>query len=345
MPAGVISGVAATAMVGGLLVWTMAANDPYWRLFETPSMPAPAYETEAEVEAALASVTVDAPHPDSAAVRPDAADAARPGRPPEPPLALLAPRPADAMIAVPAAFAPAADRPDAVPAAPGTGVALALAPEPAAAGAGPAVPPAPLPLAVTLHIPEADATAAAAELAALAPVAVPDAPEPLRIRADETSEQALALARAERVRIQRRLSLAGFDPRGFDGIFGPRTRQAIADFQLASGFPATGYLDGSVLADLSARTDEAYAAYAARAARTARSAPKRAPVAEQRRLAEATGSGGCVRDAAGRIIPRQSLGCDLKGFAEKTVSLGRDRLAFEEAGGTTLAGFGPGARR
>ena len=374
MPAGPISVAAVAATVGGLLVWTMAAHDPYWRLFEAPSMPAPAYESAEDIEAALASVEVAAPHPDSAAVRPAPDDAARPGRAPQPPLALMPPRPADPMIAVPAAFAPDADRPDPAPAAPAAAPASgadapatvlahvpeatrpgpALPPAPAAdaaapaergaergakrgaeAGAEPAAVPAPLPLAVTLHVPEASAAPVVAELE---PVVVPHAPEPLRIRADSTSEEGLALARADRIRVQRRLALAGFDPRGFDGIFGPRTRQAIADFQLASGFPATGYLDGSVLADLRARTEEAYAAYAARAARDRRAAPKQAPVAEQRQLADASPSGGCARDASGRIIPQQSFGCDIKGFAEKAVSLGHDRLAFEERGG--LTGFG-----
>lgn len=371
---GLVSGVAVAAIAAGFIVWSMAAHDPYWRLFETTSIPAPVYESAAEIEAALANASVDAPRPDSAAVRPDFPDAVR-TRPPDAALAFLPPRPAEPMVAVPAALAPGADEPASVaaapPAAPGTvsgaapsmagpdspGVALARAPDaapadsaiapiPAAggsaaaprAGAEPVAPPAPLPLAVTLFVPEASVGSAVAGHASLAPVAVPATPDRLRVRADESSEEALALVRADRVRIQRRLALAGFDPRGFDGVFGPHTRRAIADFQLASGLPATGYLDGAALADLSARTEEAYAAYAARAARDRRAAPKQAPVAEERRLARAPEPGRCARDAAGRIVPRQSLGCDLKGFAEKTVSLGRDRLAFEETGG--LTGFG-----
>lgn len=44
-------------------------------------------------------------------------------------------------------------------------------------------------------------------------------------------------------RLQRALSRAGFDPGPVDGIFGPRTRDALMGFQSASGLPATGNPD------------------------------------------------------------------------------------------------------
>ncbi|HUF86835.1 MAG TPA: peptidoglycan-binding domain-containing protein [Thermohalobaculum sp.] len=291
--------------VGAVLVWTMAAHDPYWRLFETQSVPAPAYESPGEIRAGLAAAVLATSHPDSAASRPETPAA---GSLAELGLALLPPRPAEPLIAVPAALTDQA----------APTVAPPLAPAPAFAGPAKLRPVSPR-----------DAAGATVRLAALDPVPPAAPPAPLWLPADSASEAALALARAERADVQRRLALAGFDPRGFDGVFGPRTRQAIADFQEAWGFAATGYLDSAAYADLQARTEEAYAALASRAAAEPRAAPSLAPLAPERRLA-ANDSGGCARDAHGRIVERQSFGCDLKGFAESVVSLGRNKLPHEE---------------
>ena len=310
---GLLPVAVAAVGVGAVLVWSMAANDPYWRLFETPSVPAPAYESPEEIRSVLATAVVATAHVDSAATRPEApADA---DLPEEAALALLAPRPAEPLIAVPSRFHghsiqdsaghrgryAALDRTLALPAPPRR-----------------PVPP-----------PAREADADGVELAALEPLDLPATPAPLWQQADSASEEALALARRERADVQRRLALAGFDPRGFDGVFGPRTRQAITDFQEAWGFPATGYLDAAVYADLKARTEEAYAALASRAAAEPRAAPKLAPVARERQLAAADDD-GCTRNARGNIIANQSFTCDLKGLAEEVVSLGRNKLAHEE---------------
>ena len=50
------------------------------------------------------------------------------------------------------------------------------------------------------------------------------------------------LAREERVLIQLALNALGFDAGPADGIFGPRTRSAIFEWQSASGHAATGYV-------------------------------------------------------------------------------------------------------
>ena len=50
------------------------------------------------------------------------------------------------------------------------------------------------------------------------------------------------MGRASRVQAQRWLSVLGFDTYGADGVFGPRTRSAIAAWQGASGYRADGYL-------------------------------------------------------------------------------------------------------
>lgn len=47
------------------------------------------------------------------------------------------------------------------------------------------------------------------------------------------TEAALDLTRAQRREVQIRLALLGFDPRGIDGLFGPDTRAAIAQWQRA----------------------------------------------------------------------------------------------------------------
>ena len=57
-------------------------------------------------------------------------------------------------------------------------------------------------------------------------------------------EEGLGLDGAARRQIQLGLRSAGFDPGGADGLFGPRTRAAIRNWQSSRGGRATGYLDG-----------------------------------------------------------------------------------------------------
>ncbi|MYH31232.1 MAG: hypothetical protein F4137_20870 [Acidobacteria bacterium] len=56
-------------------------------------------------------------------------------------------------------------------------------------------------------------------------------------------EEDLDLNRATRRQIQLGLRSAGFDPGGADGLFGPRTRAAIRNWQSSRGTRSTGYLD------------------------------------------------------------------------------------------------------
>ena len=62
-------------------------------------------------------------------------------------------------------------------------------------------------------------------------------------------EASLGLDRPARRLIQQGLRTEGFDPGAPDGLFGPRTRTAIREWQEARGVPPTGYLD-SVDVDL-----------------------------------------------------------------------------------------------
>ena len=59
----------------------------------------------------------------------------------------------------------------------------------------------------------------------------------------EAVELSLGLKRSERRRIQIALSTSGFDTGGRDGLFGQRTRAAIAKWQASLGKAGTGYLD------------------------------------------------------------------------------------------------------
>ena len=80
---------------------------------------------------------------------------------------------------------------------------------------------------------EADALAAAAKTAPALPKLKEEA---------ETAERRLRLEPADRRRLQVALTSLGFDTRGDDGVFGPRSREMIAHWQKARNQPATGFV-------------------------------------------------------------------------------------------------------
>jgi hypothetical protein len=59
----------------------------------------------------------------------------------------------------------------------------------------------------------------------------------------EAAERALKLEPADRQRLQVALTSLGFDTRGNDGLFGPRSRETIAGWQKARNIVVTGYLN------------------------------------------------------------------------------------------------------
>ena len=63
-------------------------------------------------------------------------------------------------------------------------------------------------------------------------------------RAPAAVEASLRLDRPARRLIQQGLRNEGFDPGAPDGLFGPRTRAAIQDWQQSRGASLTGYLNG-----------------------------------------------------------------------------------------------------
>ncbi|SEP15927.1 Adenylate cyclase, class 3 [Rhodospirillales bacterium URHD0017] len=80
---------------------------------------------------------------------------------------------------------------------------------------------------------EAEARAAAARTAPTAPTLKEQA---------ETAERDLRLEPADRRRLQVALTSLGFDTRGDDGVFGPRSREMIANWQRARNQSATGFV-------------------------------------------------------------------------------------------------------
>jgi serine/threonine protein kinase len=61
-------------------------------------------------------------------------------------------------------------------------------------------------------------------------------------KAAEAAEAALHLSPTDRQRIQVALTSLGFDTHGADGVFGPRSREMITDWQKARNQPTTGFL-------------------------------------------------------------------------------------------------------
>lgn len=68
-----------------------------------------------------------------------------------------------------------------------------------------------------------------------------------RVREWAQQEERLGLNREDRRRVQRQLTLLGYNTRGVDGIFGNGTRNAIRAWQRDNGHPQTGYLTRSYM--------------------------------------------------------------------------------------------------
>jgi len=348
--------VPALAIAGGLsvaLVWTLTTNDPYWRLVQSQAVPAPAFSIQTDYSAALDTSPAALGNDDQGAV----------SQKPELPAYAARPAMAEAfakmdatpiVLPVPALageprFAPELD--------PLSEVVRELTGDErsadAGAGADSAIAIAALssplpPIGAVLRDDGPPSDEALVRAGSLTRFEVPAAPAQPHLIATPGSEAELTLSSAQRIDVQRRLALAGFDPSGFDGVFGARTRGAIADFQSAWGFPASGYLDRSVIAELKDRTEGAYQALRRQAAGQPAAAPAMAPADTQ--VANADAEGGCARRSDGRIVERQSLACDIAGLSEKfAVSLGRNRLAQEDAALTAVPGpavaAGPVVRR
>jgi len=350
MKDGLLPVVAVAGAVSATLLWTMSANDPYWRLFDSPNLPAPAYTPSEDLRVVLKTETLELGNIDAGAMSPAAdplATAQRANIPldvvlreaeaaaiPEPMIALLLPLEPELMAGPTVDSTIAYELPRTAILAP-----VSIGPE---ADVVIAFAPTPLPAPAAFRDRGLGVVAKALSENLLDPFVAPAPPAQPRFAASKITEDALALKRAARIDVQRRLALAGFDPNGIDGAFGPQTRTALADFQTAWGFPATGYLEASVYAELNQRTKDAYQALQRQAAAAPSTAPELAPIAAERQVASAdVDDGRCARRSDGQIIERQSLACDLAGFSENFVSLGRNTLNSEEDGATDVTARTP----
>lgn len=94
----------------------------------------------------------------------------------------------------------------------------------------------------------------------------------------EQAETALKLSTRDRQKIQVALTSLGFDAGGADGVFGPRTRSKIADWQSSVGEPPTGFISADDKSTLFTKAAPAIARW--------EEAQRRAYLEEQRRLEE-----------------------------------------------------------
>jgi len=129
-----------------------------------------------------------------------------------------------------------------------------------------------------------------------------DAPAPL---APEFAETHLALGTDQTRELQQRLKAAGFDPGSADGVIGPKTRRAIADWQIARDLAETGFLDAEQLALIHQDTEDAFKKAAA------------SKKSKRRYTKFVRTADGCVRyRKSGKIVPHQNFKCDARGMIE-----------------------------
>ncbi len=97
--------------------------------------------------------------------------------------------------------------------------------------------------------------------------------------ADEAAELKIGLSPNDRVGVQRRLTLIGYDTRGVDGSFGPGTRNAISRWQQASSFTPSGFLNNDQYAALIKQSETAFITWQQqqRAARPPAAPPQQQP--------------------------------------------------------------------
>ena len=89
-----------------------------------------------------------------------------------------------------------------------------------------------------------------------------ESPQVVQNESPEELEKALGLTRARRVLVQRGLTALEYDVGPADGLFGKRTRTAVAAYQEAKGFAETGYLSSEQADALAAVGEEAAQALA-----------------------------------------------------------------------------------
>ena len=142
----------------------------------------------------------------------------------------------------------------------------------------------------------------------------------VQIAMAEAAETAMSLSRVKRRELQVRLSLIGYNPKGSDGVFGPNTRQAISELQLAEARPVTGFLDPSLHELIVTKSHRKFARLE-RARRKARLARAQVAPVRNARIPTARNAPECARDGNGVIISNQSFSCDVTVLEESLEDL------------------------
>jgi serine/threonine protein kinase/peptidoglycan hydrolase-like protein with peptidoglycan-binding domain len=178
----------------------------------------------------------------------------------------------------------------------------------------------------------------------------------------QAAEAALRLTQLERQQLQVALSGLGFDTRGADGVFGPRTRQVIAAWQKGRNEAATGFLTAPQKAALFKDGAAAIAAFDDQQKKAAEAAKVNNPYdgsyvgiasvssGDQPvsvRVVGGKGSGRWKVDGCGTasftlsITPDGAVGLDLRSFSPQCEPLGQ-HLDGQVASNTILISFSTG---
>ncbi len=130
-------------------------------------------------------------------------------------------------------------------------------------------------------------------------------------KAAEAAEIAMKLSQLDRQRIQVALTSLGFDTNGFDGVFGPRSREMISGWQRARNQPVTGFLSPAQQQALLGEAAPAVAKYdddlkkveaAAKARAAAAPAPGPAPAPAPAPARSGNWGGVTCQDSSGRRL-------------------------------------------
>lgn len=90
-------------------------------------------------------------------------------------------------------------------------------------------------------------------------------------------EKRLGLSNGDRREIQQRLNSLSYGPLGVDGVFGPRTRAAIANWQRANGLRDTGYVNRDHIRLLKNQSESSYSELLASQRALEKNAPRTPP--------------------------------------------------------------------
>ncbi len=111
----------------------------------------------------------------------------------------------------------------------------------------------------------------------------------------EATEAAMELTRTELREIQRRLTLLGYTLGTVDGVFGPKTRNAISRWQMSYGYRLSGYLNEEQVARLWDLSQASYVQWTSR------------PSTPQYYYDQH----GCLRHPSGKIVTGRTFNCDM----------------------------------